>query len=482
MSLHRLRSSSSSSSAVPSRPQLAATKTLELIHSDICTFLPHHRELIREIYGFGENVEFYIPTDKERADFVSPGWACLYAYPFSLGLRFPFPKLIQDFFREYGIAMGQLVPGGLEDTSRGGGFTGGETIVAEGGRFGGMLYMSISWWWPWSNRLWIVVVLSAASGNLKRVAPSSLLGEMKRLMKASASASLVQSVEADPSRSYGAEMGKPSSRPPPASAKSSARSSARLAPLQMSRATSAPTASEDIVARFPPDFRASHTESLPLLKQLLFDRGAEAPDAKDAQANCAELAMLLFQGLQSSLFLCDAMRTAENEREAAALQARLAKEKELERELRVKQAEEQVLDLKGLLAKEMNELSKYRDENPALSEEDLVREISGYYTWLARIECMEECARGEHLSWDVNKERAEFAETFGTPLDFLSSGAERGESSGVATVDAVDPVVGGELSEGGSPTHTDALPVLGTPPSSAQPEFPEGAAPAQDEN
>ncbi|KAK9682598.1 hypothetical protein RND81_10G084500 [Saponaria officinalis] len=198
--------------------------------------------------------------------------------------------------------------------------------------------------------------------------------------------------------------------------------------------------------------------------------------------------MLLFQGLQSSLSLCDAMRTAENEREAAALQARLAKEKELERELRVKQAEEQVLDLKALLAKERKELSKYRDENLALSEqlqafqeqsvsrEDLVREISGYYTWLARIECMEECARGEHLSWDVNKERAEFTETFGMPLDFLSSGAERGESSGVATVDAVDPVVGGGLSEGDGPTHTDALPVLGTPPSSAQPEVPEGAA------
>ncbi|KAK9678163.1 hypothetical protein RND81_11G192400 [Saponaria officinalis] len=326
------------------------------------------------------------------------------------------------------------------------------------------------------------------SGNLKRVAPRSLLGEMKRLRKASASVSLVQSVEADPSRSYGAEMGKPSSRPPPASAKSSARSSARLAPLQLSRATSAPTASEDIVAHFPPDFRVSDTESLPLLKQLLFGRGAEALDAKDAQANCAELAMLLFQGLQSSLSLCDVMRTTENEREAAALQARLAKEKELERELRVKQAEEQVLDLKALLAKEMKELSKYRDENLALSEqlqacqeqsvsrEDLVREISGYYTWLARIECMEECARGEHLSWDVNKERAEFTETFGMPLDFISSGAERGESSGVATVDAVDPVVGGGLSEGGGPTHTDALPVLGTPPSFAQPEVPEGSS------
>ncbi|KAK9684402.1 hypothetical protein RND81_10G207600 [Saponaria officinalis] len=320
----------------------------------------------------------------------------------------------------------------------------------------------------------LLLLLSAfrfipASGNLRRVAPSSLLGEMKRLRKASASASLVQSVEADPSRSYGAEMGRPNSRPPLVSAKSSARSSVRLAPLQLSRATSAPTASEDIVARFPPNFRASHTESLPLLKQLLFGRGAEALDAKDAQANCAELAMLLFQ-------------------------ARLAKEKELECELRVKQAEEQVLDLKALLAKERKELSKYRDENLALSEqlracqeqsvsrEDLVREISGYYTWLARIECMEECARGEHLSWDVNKERAEFTETFGMPLDFLSSGAERGESSGVATVDAMDPIVGGGLSEGGGPTHTDALPVLGTPPSFAQPEVPEGAAPVQDEN
>ena len=45
-----------------------------------------------------------------KADLSSPTWVCFYAFPFSLGLSYPFPSLISEFFEITGLAYSQAMP------------------------------------------------------------------------------------------------------------------------------------------------------------------------------------------------------------------------------------------------------------------------------------------------------------------------------------------------------------------------------------
>ncbi|KAM0047139.1 hypothetical protein Hdeb2414_s0009g00325001 [Helianthus debilis subsp. tardiflorus] len=50
------------------------------------------------------------PFDREvRSDFCSDDWVCFFAYPFSIGLRYPFPAFIYRFFYLTGLSYAQIM-------------------------------------------------------------------------------------------------------------------------------------------------------------------------------------------------------------------------------------------------------------------------------------------------------------------------------------------------------------------------------------
>ncbi|MFS8023645.1 hypothetical protein Hanom_Chr16g01453881 [Helianthus anomalus] len=51
------------------------------------------------------------PCDQEvRSDFCYDEWVCFFAYPFSIGLRYPFPAFISQFFDLTGLSYAQIIP------------------------------------------------------------------------------------------------------------------------------------------------------------------------------------------------------------------------------------------------------------------------------------------------------------------------------------------------------------------------------------
>ncbi|KAJ0612037.1 hypothetical protein HanHA300_Chr01g0022661 [Helianthus annuus] len=51
------------------------------------------------------------PFDREvRSDVSSDKWVCFLAYPFSIGLRYPFPAFISRFFELTGLSYAQTMP------------------------------------------------------------------------------------------------------------------------------------------------------------------------------------------------------------------------------------------------------------------------------------------------------------------------------------------------------------------------------------
>ncbi|KAM0009031.1 hypothetical protein Hdeb2414_s0006g00220651 [Helianthus debilis subsp. tardiflorus] len=51
------------------------------------------------------------PFDREvRSDFCSDEWVCFFAYPFSIGLQYPFSPFISRFFELTGLSFAQIMP------------------------------------------------------------------------------------------------------------------------------------------------------------------------------------------------------------------------------------------------------------------------------------------------------------------------------------------------------------------------------------
>ncbi|KAK9740225.1 hypothetical protein RND81_03G020600 [Saponaria officinalis] len=101
----------SSSQPTPTSSDLfPSAAVLSSLHSCDSAFEEADLAMIREWFGLPEGVVVHIPRPGQKADFRRLGWTCLYFYPFFLGLRFPFPKLIQDFLRLNRLAICQIAP------------------------------------------------------------------------------------------------------------------------------------------------------------------------------------------------------------------------------------------------------------------------------------------------------------------------------------------------------------------------------------
>ena len=76
----------------------------------MCTFDSGYLSALETFGTFPEGTVFR-PYDRElRSDASSTEWLCFNAFPFSLGLRFPFSEFITEFFQTTGLSFSQTMP------------------------------------------------------------------------------------------------------------------------------------------------------------------------------------------------------------------------------------------------------------------------------------------------------------------------------------------------------------------------------------
>ncbi|KAJ0846930.1 hypothetical protein HanRHA438_Chr15g0730451 [Helianthus annuus] len=77
---------------------------------EICAFDNTDIAALRASGAFPDGTIFR-PFDRAiRSDISSTDWVCFPAYPFSLGLWYPFPEFMMQFFRTTGISFAQTMP------------------------------------------------------------------------------------------------------------------------------------------------------------------------------------------------------------------------------------------------------------------------------------------------------------------------------------------------------------------------------------
>ncbi|KAJ0922584.1 hypothetical protein HanPSC8_Chr05g0205601 [Helianthus annuus] len=77
---------------------------------EICSFDNADIAALRASGAFPAGTIFR-PFDREvRLDFCSDEWVCFFAYPFSIGLQYPFSPFISRFFELTGLSFAQTMP------------------------------------------------------------------------------------------------------------------------------------------------------------------------------------------------------------------------------------------------------------------------------------------------------------------------------------------------------------------------------------
>ncbi|KAJ0653101.1 hypothetical protein HanOQP8_Chr15g0579731 [Helianthus annuus] len=78
--------------------------------NEICSFNNADIAALKDFGAFPAGT-IIRPFDREaRSDVVSNEWVCFLGYPFSLGLRYPFPPFISRFFEITGLSYAQTMP------------------------------------------------------------------------------------------------------------------------------------------------------------------------------------------------------------------------------------------------------------------------------------------------------------------------------------------------------------------------------------
>ncbi|KAM0036237.1 hypothetical protein Hdeb2414_s0014g00423971 [Helianthus debilis subsp. tardiflorus] len=91
-------------------PTLESQNLLREPETEICSFNNADIAPSNDSGAFPAGV-IIRPFDREvRSDAVSNEWVCFLAYPFSLGLRYPFPTFISRFFELKGLSYAQTMP------------------------------------------------------------------------------------------------------------------------------------------------------------------------------------------------------------------------------------------------------------------------------------------------------------------------------------------------------------------------------------
>ncbi|KAM0036641.1 hypothetical protein Hdeb2414_s0014g00428831 [Helianthus debilis subsp. tardiflorus] len=83
---------------------------LQYLEKEGCAFDSAYLSAL-QTSGIFPNDTILRPYDRElRLDMSSTEWLCFNAFPFTLGLRFPFSDFITDFFRITGHSFSQTMP------------------------------------------------------------------------------------------------------------------------------------------------------------------------------------------------------------------------------------------------------------------------------------------------------------------------------------------------------------------------------------
>ncbi|MFS7995580.1 hypothetical protein Hanom_Chr12g01119591 [Helianthus anomalus] len=98
------------SSSGDSTPTFFPHNILQDPEKEMCSFDNAHL-LALKTSGIFPEVTVFRPFDREiRSDMASNEWLCFNAFPFTLGLRFPFPDFITEFFHIINISFSQTMP------------------------------------------------------------------------------------------------------------------------------------------------------------------------------------------------------------------------------------------------------------------------------------------------------------------------------------------------------------------------------------
>ncbi|KAF5810431.1 hypothetical protein HanXRQr2_Chr04g0169341 [Helianthus annuus] len=98
------------SSSGDSAPTFMPQNLLQYPEKEWCTFDSAYLSALQTSGIFPDDTIFR-PYDRElRSDMSSTEWLCFNAFPFTLGLRFPFYDFITDFFRITGLSFSQTMP------------------------------------------------------------------------------------------------------------------------------------------------------------------------------------------------------------------------------------------------------------------------------------------------------------------------------------------------------------------------------------
>ena len=102
-----------------SKPSISSSSALEDFYKqnllanpreEVCKFFQQDLDFLKENQCFPESAVFFKPDPSLRSDFASKSWVCFLLYPFLLGLKYPFPPLIEEFFRVTKLSYSQAMP------------------------------------------------------------------------------------------------------------------------------------------------------------------------------------------------------------------------------------------------------------------------------------------------------------------------------------------------------------------------------------
>ncbi|KAM0047082.1 hypothetical protein Hdeb2414_s0009g00324311 [Helianthus debilis subsp. tardiflorus] len=98
------------SSSGDSAPTFTPQNLLQYSEKECCTFDGAYLSALQTSGIFPEGTIFR-PYDRElRSDMSSTEWLYFNAFPFTLGLRFPFSDFITNFFRMTSLSFSQIMP------------------------------------------------------------------------------------------------------------------------------------------------------------------------------------------------------------------------------------------------------------------------------------------------------------------------------------------------------------------------------------
>lgn len=65
---------------------------------------------LRQVYNIPSYASLHAPSGGERANWILPGWVCMYELPFKEGFRLPLPRLVREVCEYHLVSPSQLMP------------------------------------------------------------------------------------------------------------------------------------------------------------------------------------------------------------------------------------------------------------------------------------------------------------------------------------------------------------------------------------